>query len=243
MWMISGWLLEKAWKHNWQGRAGVRVSKITAPELKDIDTHRISNCAAVFARLRCLVQQETVMSRDVLKQNRSAGAIPARICSRQKWGRQSGQGGQKQIIRHPATCKKSENPPQLRSGFLATAGGKKTLVYWIIDLMRVELKVCCEKKKDFHIHEILFLVNAADYTPASQSRFLFEKDCLTLPLHAITAHSCILISFWAATCLISSPFPLAAFLQNSICRPGVGVIRRLLQCRSWGTTWTTVVIS
>lgn len=47
--------------------------------------------------------------------------------------------------------------------------------------MRVELKVCCEKKKDFHIHEILFLVNTADYIPASQSRFLFEKDCLTLP--------------------------------------------------------------
>lgn len=33
--------------------------------------------------------------------------------------------------------------------------------------MRVELKVCCEKKKDFHIHEILFLVNTADYIPAS----------------------------------------------------------------------------
>lgn len=34
--------------------------------------------------------------------------------------------------------------------------------------MRVELKVCCgKKKKDFHIHEILFLVNAADCISAS----------------------------------------------------------------------------
>lgn len=44
-----------------------------------------------------------------------------------------------------------------------------------------------EKKKDFHIHEILFLVNTADCIPASRSRFLYEKDCLTLLLHAITA--------------------------------------------------------
>lgn len=50
-----------------------------------------------------------------------------------------------------------------------------------------------EKKKDFHIHEILFLVNTADCISASQSRFMFEKECLTLPLHAITAHSCLLI--------------------------------------------------
>lgn len=69
------------------------------------------------------------MSRDVLKQNQSAGVEPPRICTRHKESRYWGEGRRKQIIRQLATSEKPENPHQLRSGFLETVGGKKTVVY------------------------------------------------------------------------------------------------------------------
>lgn len=156
----------------------------------------------------------------------------------------SGQARQKQKIRQPATWKRSENPHQLRSGFLETVGGKKTVVYWIIDLMRVELKVCCGKKKDFHIHEILFLVNTADCISASHLVTVFVGKWMFDTTFECHYSSFIHFNLMTRSDVLGklnipslSPFP--ALLCILTCRSGLGAVQHIIWCCRWSIAWTT----